>query len=55
MDIASVVTLVLLAAALAAQPWSVLASVLLVTSERGLAKVVAYVAGWTCASPWSPP
>ena len=49
MDIASVVTLVLLAAALAAQPWSVLASVLLVTSERGLAKVVAYVAGWTCA------
>jgi hypothetical protein len=49
MDIASVVTLVLLAAALAAQPWSVLASVLLVTSERGLAKVVAYVAGWTGA------
>ena len=49
MDIASVATLVLLAAALAAQPWSVLASVLLVTSERGLAKVVAYVAGWTCA------
>jgi hypothetical protein len=49
LDVASVLTLFLLAAALAAQPWSVLASVLLVTSERGLAKVVAYVAGWVCA------
>ena len=49
MDIASVLTLALLAFALAAQPWSVLASVLLVTSERGVAKVVSFVAGWLCA------
>lgn len=49
MDVASVLTLLLLAFALAAQPWSVLASVLLVTAERGVAKDAAYVAGWTLA------
>lgn len=49
MDVASVLTMLLLAFALAAQPWSVLASVLLVTAERGVAKDAAYVAGWTLA------
>jgi hypothetical protein len=48
-DVASLLTLLLLAGALAAQPWSVLASVLLVTSDRGVAKVVAYAAGWAGA------
>jgi hypothetical protein len=35
--------------ALAVQPWSVLASVLLITSEGGVAKTMAYVAGWVLA------
>jgi hypothetical protein len=43
------VTLLLLALALAVQPWSVLAAVLLVTSEGGVAKAMAYVAGWVLA------
>jgi hypothetical protein len=42
-------TLVLLALALAVQPWSVLASVLLVASQGGVAKAVAFVAGWVLA------
>ncbi len=46
---ASALTLVLLALALAAQPWSVLAAVLLVASDRGVAKEVAYVIGWVLA------
>lgn len=49
MDVASLVTLLLLALALAVQPWSVLAAVLLVTSERGVAKAVAFAAGWVLA------
>jgi hypothetical protein len=49
MDVASLLTLLLLALALAVQPWSVLAGVLLVASEGGLAKEVAYVAGWVLA------
>jgi threonine/homoserine/homoserine lactone efflux protein len=48
-DVASLVTLLLLALALAVQPWSVLAAVLLVTSEGGVAKTMAYVAGWVLA------
>jgi hypothetical protein len=48
-DVASLLTLLLLALALAVQPWSVLASVLLVTSEGGVAKTMAYVAGWVLA------
>ncbi|MGV8965345.1 MAG: GAP family protein [Cellulomonas sp.] len=49
MDVASVVTLLLLALALAVQPWSVLAAVLLVSSEGGVAKVTAFVVGWVLA------
>jgi threonine/homoserine/homoserine lactone efflux protein len=49
MDVASLLTLLLLALALAVQPWSVLAAVLLVTSEGGVAKTLAYVAGWVLA------
>ena len=49
MDAASLATLLLLALALAVQPWSVLASVLLITSEGGVAKAMAYVAGWVLA------
>jgi len=49
MDVASLLTLLLLALALAVQPWSVLAAVLLVTSEGGVAKAMAYVSGWVLA------
>jgi threonine/homoserine/homoserine lactone efflux protein len=49
MDVASLLTLLLLALALAVQPWSVLAAVLLVTSDRGVAKAVAFAAGWVLA------
>lgn len=35
--------------ALAVQPWSVLAGVLLVASKGGVAKAMAYVAGWVLA------
>jgi hypothetical protein len=42
-------TLLLLALALAVQPWSVLASVLLIASEGGVTKAMAYVAGWVFA------
>lgn len=49
MDVASLLTLLLLALALAIQPWSVLAAVLLVTSEGGVAKTMAYVTGWVLA------
>ncbi len=42
----SVLTLALLALALALQPWSVLASVLLVSSRRGTPKALAFVVGW---------
>jgi hypothetical protein len=49
MDVASLLTLLLLALALAIQPWSLLAAVLLVTSEGGVAKTMAYVSGWVLA------
>lgn len=49
MDVASILTLVLLALFLALQPWSLLAAILLVTSPGGLAKELAFVAGWMCA------
>jgi threonine/homoserine/homoserine lactone efflux protein len=49
LDVASLLTLLLLALALAVQPWSVLAAVLLVASEGGVAKAMAYVAGWVLA------
>ena len=42
-------TLALLALALAVQPWSVLAGVLLVASDRGVVKEIAYVVGWVLA------
>jgi hypothetical protein len=48
-DVASLLTLLLLALALAVQPWSVLAAVLLVASEGGVAKAMAYVTGWVLA------
>ena len=46
MDVASVLTLSLLAIYLAVQPWSVLGGILLVTSDGGVKKESAYVAGW---------
>ena len=49
MDVASLLTLLLLALALAIQPWSVLASVLLIASTGGVPKALAYVAGWVLA------
>jgi hypothetical protein len=49
MDVGSLLTLGLLGLFLAAQPWSVLAAVLLVTSQRGVVKESAYVAGWVSA------
>jgi hypothetical protein len=49
MDVASLLTLLLLALALTVQPWSVLAAVLLVASQGGVAKAMAYVAGWVLA------
>lgn len=49
MDLASLLTLLLLALFLAVQPWSVLAAILLVTSERGVRKEVAFVGGWVTA------
>src|SRR5690242_13108360 len=49
MDFGSVLTLGLLALYLAAQPWSVLAAILLVTARGGLKKEVAFVAGWIAA------
>ena len=49
MDVGSLLTLGLLALFLAAQPWSVLAAVLLVTSQRGVVKESAYAAGWVTA------
>ena len=49
MDGWSLLTLALLAIALAAQPWSVLAGIVLVTAKGGVAKEVAYVAGWIAA------
>ena len=49
MDVASVVTLVVLAIFLAVQPWSVLAAILLVTAEGGMKKELAFVCGWVLA------
>jgi hypothetical protein len=49
MDAASMATLLLMALALAAQPWSVLAGIVLVATRGGLAKEVAYVVGWIAA------
>ena len=46
MDVASLLTLVLLALFLAVQPWSLLAAVLLVTAHGGLRKECAFVSGW---------
>lgn len=49
MSAASLMTLLLMAFALAAQPWSVLAGILLVTSQRGITKELFYVTGWVLA------
>ncbi|HEX6887948.1 MAG TPA: GAP family protein [Candidatus Nanopelagicales bacterium] len=49
MDPASLAALLLMALALAAQPWSVLAGIILVTTRGGLAKELAYVVGWVAA------
>ena len=46
MEAASLAALLLMALALAAQPWSVLAGIILVATRGGLAKEVAYVVGW---------
>jgi hypothetical protein len=49
MDAGSRVTLLLLALALAVQPWSVLAAIVLVTTRRGVVKEIAYTLGWVAA------
>jgi hypothetical protein len=49
LSVASALTLAVLALALATQPWSVLAAILLVASHRGVVKEVAYVVGWVLA------
>lgn len=49
MDATSIATLLLMALALASQPWSVLAGIILVTTRRGVAKEIAYVIGWVGA------
>lgn len=49
MDVASLATLLLMALALAAQPWSVLAGIVLVATRGGVVKEVAYVVGWVLA------
>ncbi len=49
MDLASLATLLLMALALAAQPWSVLAGILLVATRGGVVKEIAYVVGWIAA------
>jgi Sap, sulfolipid-1-addressing protein len=48
-DLASVLTLALMAVFLAVQPWSVLAAVLLATARGGMGKELAYVGGWVTA------
>jgi Sap, sulfolipid-1-addressing protein len=47
--VASALTLLLLALGLALQPWSLLASVVLISSERGVAKATAFLVGWIVA------
>ena len=49
MDAASAAALLLIALTLAAQPYSVLAGVILVATKRGVVKECAYVAGWMLA------
>ncbi len=49
MDLASVLTLALLAVFLAVQPWSVLAAVLFATARGGMRKELAFVGGWVVA------
>jgi hypothetical protein len=49
MDLASLATLLLMALALAAQPWSVLAGILVVATRGGVVKEIAYVVGWIAA------
>jgi threonine/homoserine/homoserine lactone efflux protein len=48
-NVAPVLTLILLAFFLAAQPWSVLAAILLVTARGGVRKEIAFAAGWVLA------
>jgi len=49
MDTASRLTLLVLALGLALQPWSVIASVLLVASRNGTRRAAAFVLGWFLA------
>lgn len=53
MDVASLATLLLMALVLAAQPWSVLAAIILVTTRGGVLKECAYAIGWIIACPRS--
>src|SRR5436190_13430677 len=48
-ELASLLTLLLMALFLAVQPWSVLAAILLVTAQDGMKKEIAYVGGWVTA------
>ena len=48
-DLASLLTLAMLALFLAVQPWSVLGAILLVTAQNGLKKELAFVGGWVAA------
>lgn len=49
MDATAIATLLLMAVALAAQPYSVLAGIVLVATRGGVAKEAAYVVGWVLA------
>ncbi len=49
MSVESVITLIVMAGALALQPWSLLASGLLATSRNGIVKCAAYTLGWFLA------
>jgi hypothetical protein len=48
-DLGSFLTILLMAAVLACQPWSVVAGIILVASDRGVPKEIAFVVGWMLA------
>lgn len=49
MDASQVTTVLVMALTLAAQPWSILGGIILVTTRHGIIKEVAYVLGWVAA------
>lgn len=49
MNLSPTATVVLLALGLAIQPWAILAAVVLVSAQRGVAKALAFLIGWMLA------